>query len=246
MPTITDQAVCIRRWDFSETSQTVSLFTREHGIIRGLGKGAKRAKGAFSGGFDVLTRGQVVAISKPGAELATFTQWHLEEVFRAARTSSAGNRAAVYMADLVHHMMREHDPHPRAFDTLVDALRDMEGSRFPEWPLLHFQWVVLDEAGYRPELSRDADSGAAIPAGAATLTFSSASGGVVSGGPGPGRWGVRRQTIELLRAVAGDQIVYQPAEAAVRRANRLLASYIRDILGFEPAAMRWAFSDLDG
>ncbi|MCH7602254.1 MAG: recombination protein O N-terminal domain-containing protein, partial [Planctomycetes bacterium] len=62
MPTISDYAICIRRWDFSETSQTVSLFTRESGIIRGLAKGAKREKGNFSGGFDLLTLGQVVAI----------------------------------------------------------------------------------------------------------------------------------------------------------------------------------------
>ena len=56
MPTITDQAIVIRRWDFSETSQTVSLFTRDHGIVRGLAKGAKREKGDFSGGLDLLTR----------------------------------------------------------------------------------------------------------------------------------------------------------------------------------------------
>ena len=62
MPTITDNAVCIRRWDYAETSQTVSLFLREHGIIRGIAKGAKREKGAFSGGIDLLTRGQVVAM----------------------------------------------------------------------------------------------------------------------------------------------------------------------------------------
>ncbi|MCZ6836092.1 MAG: recombination protein O N-terminal domain-containing protein, partial [Planctomycetota bacterium] len=74
MPTISDSAVCIRRWDFSETSQTVSLFTHTHGIIRGLAKGAKREKGAFSGGFDVLTQGHLVAIVKPGRDLATLTE----------------------------------------------------------------------------------------------------------------------------------------------------------------------------
>ncbi|MCH7601829.1 MAG: recombination protein O N-terminal domain-containing protein, partial [Planctomycetes bacterium] len=42
MPKIAYYAICIRRWDFSETSQTVSLFTSEAGIIRGLAKGAKR------------------------------------------------------------------------------------------------------------------------------------------------------------------------------------------------------------
>ena len=49
MHTLKDTAICIRRWDFSETSQTVSLLTREHGILRGLAKGAKREKGTFSG-----------------------------------------------------------------------------------------------------------------------------------------------------------------------------------------------------
>ncbi|MHC4990131.1 MAG: DNA repair protein RecO, partial [Planctomycetota bacterium] len=69
MPTIQDQAVCIRHWDFSETSQTVSLLSREHGVIRGLAKGAKREKGTFSGGIDLLTVGEVVAITKRGREL---------------------------------------------------------------------------------------------------------------------------------------------------------------------------------
>ena len=44
MQTIEDNAFCLRRWDFSETSQTASLLTRDHGVLRGLAKGAKRPK----------------------------------------------------------------------------------------------------------------------------------------------------------------------------------------------------------
>jgi DNA repair protein RecO (recombination protein O) len=126
MPPITDNAVCIRHWDFSETSQTVSLFTREHGIIRGLAKGAKREKGDFSGGIDVLTRGQIVAIVKPGRDLATLTQWSLQEMYRATRQSLAANRAGLYMADLVHQMVREADAHPKLFDAMCDCLAGLE------------------------------------------------------------------------------------------------------------------------
>src|SRR5690606_40070296 len=92
MPTITDNAVCIRRWDFSETSQTVSLFTREHGILRGIAKGAKREKGNFSGGLDILTRGEVVAILKPGRELATLTAWQLQEIYPANQPARKSTR----------------------------------------------------------------------------------------------------------------------------------------------------------
>src|SRR4051812_28677764 len=119
MPTITDNAVVIRRWDFSETSQTVSLFTREHGVIRGLAKGAKREQGSFSGGMDLLTRGEIVAIIKSGKDLATLTAWHLQDMFRPLRQNLQANRIALYMADLVHHMIIDHDPHPRVYDDFV-------------------------------------------------------------------------------------------------------------------------------
>ena len=75
MATIRDQAVCVRQWDFSETSQTVSLFCREQGMIRGLAKGSRRERSSFSGGFDLFTRGEIVAIVKPGRDLATLTEW---------------------------------------------------------------------------------------------------------------------------------------------------------------------------
>src|SRR6187397_1062720 len=104
MSTITDEAVCIRRWDYSETSQTVSLFTAGHGIIRGLAKGAKREKGKFSGGIDLLSRGQVVAIVKTGRELSTLTEWDLLQTYWPLRENLAANRAGHYMADLIHHM----------------------------------------------------------------------------------------------------------------------------------------------
>jgi recombinational DNA repair protein (RecF pathway) len=45
VPPIIDQAIVVRLWDFSETSQTVSLFLREHGMLRGLAKGSRRAAG---------------------------------------------------------------------------------------------------------------------------------------------------------------------------------------------------------
>jgi DNA repair protein RecO (recombination protein O) len=245
MPTITENAVCIRHWDFSETSQTVSLFTREHGIIRGLAKGAKREKGDFSGGIDVLTRGQIVAIIKPGRDLATLTQWTLLEVFRAVRNNLEANRAGLYMAELVHQMVREADPHPLLFDSICENLVAMEQPARIGWSLLRFQWAVLKESGYEPETRKDAATGKAFDDSAATtLAFSPRAGGVVADTGQSDRWRVRSETVALLRALAAgaaDPPTDIDRAAVIGRANRLLASYIREILGSEPPAMRWAF-----
>jgi DNA repair protein RecO (recombination protein O) len=269
MATIKDTAICVRHWDFSETSQTVGLFAREHGMIRGLAKGSKREKGEFSGGIDVLSRGEVVAILKPGRDLATLTRWSLEEIFPAVRTNLAANRAAIYMADLVYHMLTEGDPHPELFDAFVSALRELERPDQIDLTMLHFQWRMLRETGYQPQLDHDAMTQQPLPEHGETVAFSSAAGGVVTDKGERGRWRVRRDTIDLLRAIeqgirhwsfgnrqSGEAPNESPnaecrlpiAEShspnAVNRANRLLAAHFRELIGSEPSSMRWAFSDL--
>jgi DNA repair protein RecO (recombination protein O) len=244
MPTISDTAVCLRHWDFSETSQTVSLFTREHGVVRGLAKGAKRERGSFAGGIDVLTRGQVIAIVKPGRDLATLTEWHLEETFRVLRRDLEANRAAFYMADVVHNMLTDHDPHPRLFDALCRGLGALGGPAPIPAALLEVQWAVLEETGYRPELNRDVQTGDPIDSDLDPLTFDAQAGGLVSDDrPGRG-WRVRLETISLLRAVAAGEPAVTADEIVLGRANRLLAAYCRELIGREIPSLRWAFSDL--
>ncbi|MHC4414228.1 MAG: DNA repair protein RecO [Planctomycetota bacterium] len=245
MPLITDNAICIRRWDYSESSQTVSLFARDHGIIRGLVKGAKRAKGGFAGGVDLLTGGQVLAIIKPGRDLATVTAWHQREVYRGLRRHLDANRAGLFAADLIHHMLSEHDPHPVLFDAFRSALLDLEDvPRIPR-TLLRFTWSLLCETGFRPRLDCDAETGRALPSTGATLAFSAAAGGVVTDTGGADRWRVRRDTVDLIRAVAAGGSTDDADRPRLERANRLLAAYIRELLGTEPRAMRWAFPDLE-
>ncbi|MCI0675665.1 MAG: DNA repair protein RecO, partial [Phycisphaerales bacterium] len=208
MPTITDIAVCIRTWDFSETSQTVSLFVREHGIVRGLAKGSRREKGAFSGGIDVLTRGQVVAIIKSGRDLATITAWHLQEMYRSVRQNLAANRAGLYMADLVHHMLIDHDPHPQVFDAFATSLGQLEESSNVDLSLLQFQWTLLTETGYQPRIGGDLKVDE-VSDRRSTVLFSPLAGGVVADDAGSSNsaeskiegWRVRRQTIEVLRSL---------------------------------------------
>ena len=240
MPTVTDNAICVRRWDYSETSQTVSLFLRNHGIVRGIVKGAKRPGSGFDGGVDLLTHGQVVAIVKPSRDLATVTAWHVLDIFRPLREHVGANRTGLYMADLIHHMVTDHDPHPRLFDALHAALAALDKTNRHGETLLAWTWVLLCETGYQPELHRDAETGGPLPEQTPTLAFSPTAGGVVADTGSADRWRVRRETVTLLRAVADGQT----SSASPDRANRLLAVYIRALLGREPNSMRWIYPDL--
>ena len=242
--TITDTAICLRRWDFSETSQTVSVLTEAHGLLRGLAKGSKRADARFSGGFDPLTRGQITLIVKAGRDLATITEWHLAEVYWASRQHLVANRAGIYMVDLTHRMLKEQDPHPQVFQALDSALQACSDRSRIGIETLIFQWRLMEACGYRPELDMDAGTGDALDSSAQVVQFSPIRGGVVETSQAGDAVRVRRGTIDLLRHVAEGDFVAAAADVeGVPRANRLLAVCFRSLLGEAPESMSWAFGD---
>lgn len=233
--TIKDEALCVRHWDWSETSQTVSLFTREHGLIRALAKGARREKSPFSGGLELLTRGEVVAITRSSGAMATLVSWDLLESFTAARRSLPAFHVGSYLIDLLHHAVTDEDPHPELYDRLVGSLRGLACS--PDWALLEGQWAVLLETGHRPQVLADVRTGEVL-GGSAPVAFSPGLGGLVLPGerPAPGgeAWRVRPATARLLADLARG-VAYREASDpdAVVRAGRLLAAYLRHVLGRE-------------
>lgn len=242
MPTIQDDAVCIRHWDWSETSQTVSLFGRQIGVLRAVAKGAKRADARFSGGLEILTRGQAIAIVKPTDGLATLTAWDLLETFPAVRRSLPAFYGGMYLADLVHHAVRDSDPHPKLFDALVAALRELGGASGPAGPVLRFQWSALVETGFKPDLFRDVRTGAGLP-DTGPFAFMPGLGGLVAGdGALANAWKVRAGTVSLLRSletgVPSSTSADDESGKTVLRAGRLLAAYWREVLGVEPPSMR--------
>ena len=177
-----------------------------------------------------------MAIVKPGKELATLTEWSLNETFPVIRRSAEANRAAWYVADLIGRFLHQPDPHPVTWDATLSALRGLQAGDPVANTILSFQWRVLCDMGYRPRLDLDGLDGD-------TLAFSSESGGIVADTGGGDRWRVRRGTIQLL--VDLDQSDGEVPDATdpstVERASRLLATWTRDLLGVESVPMRLLF-----
>lgn len=263
MGRITDEAVCIRHWPWSETSQTVALFTAEHGVLRAVAKGSMRERGPFSGGVETLTRGGIEAIVKPAPAMALLTSWDLLDPHPGLRTSLPRFNAGNYLADLCRHAIQDGDPHPHAYAALVTALAALGGG--PDRPpagsdelysvILAFQWALLEEVGLAPMLDHRVDADAPLP-DTPTLGFRADLGGFV---PDPGSnddpdtpdhthgdhetWRVRRGTLDALRRVA-DNDPEPPTPADSERAARLLAVFLASRLGVMPPATAIAFPTL--
>jgi len=255
---IRDDAIVLRRWDWSETSQATLLFCRKHGLLRGLAKGAKREKGAFSGGLEPLTLGEVGAIVKASTELATLTDWDLREVFRGCRSTSRGFLAGHYIADAIRSSVHDADPHEGLWDATVAALRGFADAGAIERQLAQFQWALLVQTGYRPDLTlaagesrqTNADDVRGSPSKAipATWAYDPARGALVNAASISGRdsvWRIRNQTVGGLRAIADAREPSSPIKPeSLERINRFLASCIAWSLGRTPPTMERLFGPL--
>ena len=241
MPRIKDQAICIRHVDWSETSQVVTLLTEQHGKISGVAKGSKRMSPShvarFSGGIELLTLGQVVATLKSTVELASITEWDLQQTHRYLRQDLVDHQMGLYGADLAAALLADSDPHPASFAALRDFLVELGKSYGRATAVLRYQWRMLDDCGYRPELAKDVRIGQPL-ADAASYLFDAQGGGFTAdaqAAEGPaetGPWRCRRQSLEILRRMAADDSdpLRAIAPADIERANRLLCVYARAIL----------------
>lgn len=235
MPTLKDNAVCIRLYDWSETSQVVVLLTENHGKVSATAKGAKRQTPStlakFSGGVELLTAGEAVLIVKRGAELANLIEWDLQEPHWHLRRDVTAFRLGMYAADLLHHVVQDHDAHPRTYAALRRFLSDLRDPAGAQAALLVFQWAVVQDMGLRPVLDHDAETGEPLPTRGQTLAFSATAGGVVADTGGKDRWRVRRSTVQLLlKIAAGHGAPDGEGDESLHRANRLLCSFFRATL----------------
>ncbi len=237
-----EDAICLRHWEYSETSQVVSLLTRRVGLVRALAKGSRRPKTPFSGGVELLTRGTAGLIIKPDVDLSLLTEWDLVETFSRLRTRLVPYHVASYLAELTQLALRDRDPHPALFDGLVASLRALctdeggaaEGSG--RWSVLaSFQWGLLEETGYRPHLedAPDLDVVGFSPERGEFVASDSVLNGEI--------WKVRRETLGVLRALEeGARVEVSPA---LERGARLLGWYLRVVLGREPHTFPLVFGE---
>ena len=182
MPLARDRCICLRKVEYSETSQIVALLAREHGIIRLIAKGAHRRTKAgaskFDGGVDLLDLGEAVFSHAPERELCPLTEWHLVDGHLELRASLRGMYLGLYAAELIGTLIEEHDPHPNLFDRFQQTLEDLATPRVEE-AFLAFELDLLRETGYLPELAACVQCGAALGDRDGRVFFTPARGGVV-------------------------------------------------------------------
>ncbi|MCI2807141.1 DNA repair protein RecO [Eoetvoesiella caeni] len=126
-----------------ETSLIVHVFTREHGNVSLVAKGAKRPYSVLR---PVLCAFQPLSLSWSGAgEIKTLVRAD------SLGIQPLGGRAymsAWYMNELLLRLLPREDPHDILFDAYDAALQQLAQGSKAAGALRRFEWILLNETGY--------------------------------------------------------------------------------------------------
>jgi DNA repair protein RecO (recombination protein O) len=145
-----DQALCIRTLDYSETSQIVTLFTKDHGKIDAMAKGSKRAKSPFDGPIEIFSYGRIVFAEKGDQKLSTLAEFGQQPRFLGLRTKLFSLNCALFAAELIESFTLEFDPHPELFEETLLFLQDQidgKNNQHSLARLISFQLMLLRQIG---------------------------------------------------------------------------------------------------
>ncbi|WP_322996824.1 DNA repair protein RecO [Castellaniella sp.] len=127
-----------------ETSLIVQCFSRDHGLLALVAKGAKRPYSVLR---PVLVAFQPLWLSwSVGAgDIHTLTRAESGPVRLLAGRAMM---SAWYLNELIMRLLAREDPHPGVYDAYETALNALSDSRPHAAVLRRFEWLLLEQAGY--------------------------------------------------------------------------------------------------
>jgi DNA repair protein RecO (recombination protein O) len=152
------QAYVLHRWDWSESSLILDLFTRERGRLAVAAKGAKRPYSQLRAVLLPFQRIHALLGRTPADEAGeVHTLRQAEWAGGAAFGGGAALFAGFYLNELLMRLLARQDPHPALFDAYavtLPALADGDESRV-QAALRAFELWLLKDTGVLPDLAVD-------------------------------------------------------------------------------------------
>lgn len=150
----------LHSYPFRETSLIIEAFSREHGRVPIVARGARRPRSAVRG---VLMSFQPVLVSWFGkGEVRTLhsAEWQGGQPHLQGTALMCG----FYLNELLLNLLARDDPHPQLFDYYAATLHRLAHEDDHAATLRCFEKHLLQELGYALTLTREAGGGAPVEA----------------------------------------------------------------------------------
>lgn len=215
---------------YRETSIILDIFSRDHGKLVLVARGAKRGK---KNNRALMQCNQKLKLGwSTRGEMGNLTAIEAEGM----NLNLVGSEliAAFYMNELLMRLLHRHEPHPELFDAYHRALVELHGRINEQNTLRVFEKRLLDALGYGLVLDHDTETGEPInPVLPYCYDPDAGPGGKLCDKPGH----VRISGSTLL-ALAANKLT---DEHQYREAKQLTRVMLKELLGVKPLATRELF-----
>lgn len=146
------EAIVLKGVDFGEADRILTLFTPRSGKIRVIAKGVRRPQSKMGGHLQTLNH--TLLVLARGRNLDIITQCQTIQSFLPLRQDLWRMSCGVYMAELVDRFIPELIESYSIYSLLLDSLDWLCKAKSGELVMRYFEFQLLGELGYRPELRK--------------------------------------------------------------------------------------------
>ncbi|MEC5162557.1 DNA repair protein RecO [Janthinobacterium sp. CG_S6] len=140
----------LHSYPHKETSLIVDLFTREHGRVALVAKGAKRPHSQLRGVLQTFQPLSTGWTGKSELRILTGAEW----VGGMLPLEKTALLCGFYLNELLVKLLARDDPHPALFDHYVATLNQLAHNEPPPIVLRKFELALLKETGVAADLTR--------------------------------------------------------------------------------------------
>lgn len=150
----------LHTYPFKETSVVAEVFTRCHGRVALIARGARRPTSALRGLMQPFTPLLLSWFGKSELKTLHAAEWQGGLIAPQGRALMCG----FYLNELLLRLLARGDSHEQLYDRYVGTLDQLAGEGVTDYEriLRHFEKNLLAEIGYGATFDIDADSGAPI------------------------------------------------------------------------------------
>ena len=150
MPLEKLQAFVLSNSDYGESDRIVSLFTLEHGRLKGFARGARNSRKRFGPALEPFARIDLQLNLKDG--LSSLRSADVITLYSGIRGDLGAIAHGLYACELVECLTPEGQPLPRLYRLLASYLERLDSGTVDDADRRMFEINVLNILGYRPSL----------------------------------------------------------------------------------------------
>lgn len=158
MPLHETESIVLKSFNLSEADRIVVFLTRDHGVVRGVAKGAKRLKSRFGSTLEPFSTVQLSYFQKDDRELVSIQHVELVTSRFAEASEPQFLQTFSYIAELLIAFAPPHDPNETLY-RMVRACLAAGGTNTQDLAAiaLYFELWLLRLGGYLPDWKRCRD-----------------------------------------------------------------------------------------